>query len=66
MTQSTFSKLKNDLNKMNRAQLVNAIWELSNDEMQSFEDVLTLAKESEIQLKKRLKHILTWFEHLAK
>lgn len=51
---------------MNRSQLIDTIYKLSSDELTEINDILELAKESEIQLKNRLKHILNYFEYLAK
>jgi hypothetical protein len=66
MTQKTLSKLKNDLHKMTRIELVDKIWEFSSDEIESTQDLLIIAKENDNQLKKRLYHILSWYEYLAK
>jgi hypothetical protein len=66
MTQRTLSKLKNNLHKMSRIELVETIWEFSNDELESLQDVLIIAKENDNQLKQRLSHILSWYEYLAK
>jgi hypothetical protein len=65
MTQRTLNKLKSDLPKMSRIELVDTIWELSSDEMVTLQDFLTIAKENDNQLKQRLSHILSWFEYLA-
>jgi hypothetical protein len=66
MTQKTLSKLKNDLHKMTRIELVDKIWEFSSDEIESTQDLLIIAKENDNQLKERLYHILSWYEYLAK
>jgi hypothetical protein len=66
MTQKTLDKLKNNLHKMSRIELVETIWEYSSDELESLQDVLIIAKENDNQLKQRLSHILSWYEYLAK
>lgn len=66
MTEKTLTKLKGNLYKMDRDQLINTIWELSSEEFEKIEDVLTIARENDSQLKQRLSHILSWFEYLAK
>lgn len=66
MTEKTLTKLKGNLYKMDRDQLINTIWELSSEEFEKIEDVLTIARENDNQLKQRLSHILSWFEYLAK
>jgi BMFP domain-containing protein YqiC len=66
MTEKTLTKLKGNLYKMDRNQLINTIWELSSEEFEKIEDVLTIARENDNQLKQRLSHILSWFEYLAK
>jgi BMFP domain-containing protein YqiC len=66
MTEKTLTKLKGNLYKMDRDQLINTIWELSSEEFEKIEDVLTIARENDNQLKQRLSHILNWFEYLAK
>ena len=65
MTHKRLEKLKIDLKTMQRSELVNIIWELSSDELQTFDDVLQLAKETENELKNRLYSILSWYEYLA-
>ena len=66
LTPKGVEKLKKDIPKFTRIQLVDKIWELANDEVGSPEDVLILAKESESQLKSRLLYIINWYEHLSK
>jgi len=59
-------KLKKDISKFTRVQLVDKIWDLASDEIGSPHDVLILAKESETQLRTRLLYIVSWYEHLNK
>jgi len=66
MTHKRLEKLKNDLKTMQRFELVNNIWQLSNDELKTFEDLLQIAKETDNQLKNRLYSVLSWYEYLAK
>jgi hypothetical protein len=66
MTQKSLNKLKHDLDKMNRSQLIDTIYELSSDEMTEIHQILEIAKETQTQLKNRLSFILNYFEYLAK
>ena len=66
MTHKRLERLKNDLRTMQRSELISLIWELSSDELETFDDMLQLAKENDNELKNRLYSILSWFEYLAK
>jgi hypothetical protein len=66
LTPKGVEKLKKDILKLTRTQLVDKIWDLASDEIGTPEDVLIIAKESENQLRTRLLYIVSWYEHLNK
>jgi hypothetical protein len=66
LTPKGVEKLKKDISRLTRTQLVDKIWDLASDEIGTPEDVLIIAKESENQLRTRLLYIVSWYEHLNK